>query len=50
VPHAHVVGFRDQQIADGAAELVFMKFPTQLLRPMRAGTIDGARRDISTIL
>ena len=45
MPHAHVIGFRDEHIADGAAELVFIELPAHLLGPMRAGVIDRARRD-----
>jgi hypothetical protein len=45
MPYPHVIGFRDQHIAYGAAELVFLELPAELLRPMLAGAIKRARRD-----
>jgi hypothetical protein len=45
VPHSHVIGFRNEHIADGAVELVLIELLAKLLRPMRAGAIGRARRD-----
>src|SRR3981081_4038810 len=44
VPHTHVIGFRDEHVADGARELVFNELLAQLLRPMRAWAVGRARR------